>query len=97
VSDGPLEALGFGAALGHLMQARGVSYRQLSRLTDLSGGYLNHLVHGNRPVPANEVIERIAAAFEIDPATFLDYRMRIVWDALSARPDLVDRLYNDLR
>ena len=34
--------------------------------TELSAGYLNHIVHGNRPVPADDVIERIAAA---PPAT----------------------------
>jgi transcriptional regulator with XRE-family HTH domain len=90
-----LEALEFGPAVGRLMQERGVSYRQLASQTGLSGGYLNHLVHGNRPAPANDVIERVAAAFAVEPDIFRDYRMRVVWEALAERPDLVDALYRD--
>jgi transcriptional regulator with XRE-family HTH domain len=91
-----LEGLDFGTAVGRLMQDQGISYRQLAAQTGLSGGYLNHLVHGSRPVPGNEVIERIAAAFEIEPDVFRDYRMRVVWEALADRPDLIDALYRDL-
>jgi transcriptional regulator with XRE-family HTH domain len=91
-----LEGLDFGSAVGLLMHEQGVSYRQLAAQTGLSGGYLNHLVHGSRPVPGNEVIERIAAAFEIEPDVFRDYRMRVVWEALADRPDLIDALYRDL-
>jgi transcriptional regulator with XRE-family HTH domain len=91
-----LEGLDFGSAVQLLMHEHGLSYRQLAAQTGLSGGYLNHLVHGSRPVPGNEVIERIAAAFSIEPDTFRDYRLRVVWDALAERPDLVDALYRDL-
>ena len=90
-----IEALEFGPAVGRLMAEQGYSYRQLAQRTGLSGGYLNHLVHGNRPAPPNDVIERIAAALEIDPAAFRDYRMRVVWEALVERPDLVDTLYRE--
>ena len=44
----------------------------------LSAGYLNHVVHGNRPVPANEVIERLAAAFDVVPEHFLEVRIRAI-------------------
>jgi transcriptional regulator with XRE-family HTH domain len=77
------------------MDEVGATYRGLAAKTDLSAGYLNHLVHGNRPVPGNDVIERIAAAFSVPPDTFRDYRMRVVWEALAERPDLVDALYRD--
>jgi transcriptional regulator with XRE-family HTH domain len=92
----PLEALAFGSALARLMAERSLSYRQLASRTGLSGGYLNHLVHGNRPVPANDVIVTIAAALDVAPETFRDYRMRVVWDALRARPEMVERLYREL-
>ena len=42
----------FGDAIERLMNESGVTYRGLAAKTDLSAGYLNHLVHGNRPVPS---------------------------------------------
>ena len=53
------------------MAETGVTYRGLRRKTGLSAGYLNHLVHGNRPVPSNDVIERLADALGVEPAHFL--------------------------
>ena len=95
--DGPpVEALPFGDALAQLMVDRGLSYRRLATMTGLSGGYLNHLVHGNRPVPANDVIANVASALEVPPETFRDYRMRVVVEQLHARPELVERLYREL-
>ena len=41
----------FGPAVERLMNETGVTYRALAAKTELSAGYLNHLVHGNRPVP----------------------------------------------
>ena len=46
----------FGPTIQGLMAERGVTYRALAEETGLSAGYLNHLVHGNRPVPSDEVI-----------------------------------------
>ena len=42
----------FDPGLGELMAQSGVSYRRLAEMTELSAGYLNHVVHGNRPVPS---------------------------------------------
>ena len=47
---------GFGETVQRLMDEHGVTYRQLAARTGLSAGYLNHLVHGNRPVPSNDVV-----------------------------------------
>jgi transcriptional regulator with XRE-family HTH domain len=85
----------FGPSLAALMKERGVSFRVLAGRTSLSAGYLNHLVHGNRPVPANPVIETIAAALDVDPASFREYRLRIVTERLASLPELVDQLYLD--
>ena len=46
----------FGAAVERLMNETGVTYRALAAKTGLSAGYLNHLVHENRPVPSNDVV-----------------------------------------
>jgi transcriptional regulator with XRE-family HTH domain len=86
----------FGDAIEHLMNELGVTYRGLAAKTDLSAGYLNHLVHGNRPVPSNEVIERLAGALDVDPDHFREYRLRVISEKLERMPDMVDRLYRRL-
>ncbi len=92
-SGPPLEGLEFGAALARLMAERGLSYRQLASRTGLSGGYLNHLVHGNRPVPSNDVMKALAVALGVDAEHFREYRLRVITDRLEAMPEMIDRLY----
>jgi len=88
--------LPFGATIEQLMADSGLTYRGLAGKTRLSAGYLNHLVHGNRPVPSKDVVERLAAALEVDPEHFQEYRLRVITDRLRARPELIDRLYKRL-
>ena len=86
----------FGPTLERLMAERGVTYRALAQKTKLSAGYLNHLVHGNRPVPSNDVFETLATALGVEPEHFREYRLRVITDRLEAMPDLIDRLYRRL-
>ena len=86
----------FGPAVERLMNESGVTYRALAARTGLSAGYLNHLVHGNRPVPSNDVIETLAKALDVDPEHFREYRVRVITDRLETMPELVDRLYRRL-
>ena len=83
----------FGPTVERLMDEAGITYRGLAAKTDLSAGYLNHVVHGNRPVPSNEIIERLAAGLGVEPAHFREYRLRVITDKLERMPDMVDRLY----
>jgi len=78
------------------MDEQGVTYRQLAGRTGLSAGYLNNLVHGNRPVPSNDVVATLAGALEVEPEHFREYRLRMITDRLEAMPDLIDRLYLQL-
>ena len=87
---------GFGDTVQRLMDEQGVTYRQLASRTGLSAGYLNHLVHGNRPVPSNDVIKRLAGALDVEPEHFREYRLRVITEQLEAMPDMVDRLYKRL-
>ena len=87
----------FGPTIQALMSERGVTYRQLAERSGLSAGYLNHLVHGNRPVPSNEVIAQLAKALRVEPEHFREYRLRVITERLEAMPSLVDRLYKRLR
>ena len=86
----------FGTTVQRLMDEQGVTYRQLASRTGLSAGYLNHLVHGNRPVPSNDVVVTLAGALEVEPEHFREYRLRMITDRLEAMPDLIDRLYRQL-
>ena len=86
----------FGRTIERLMTETGLTYRGLAAKTGLSAGYLNHLVHGNRPVPSKEVVERLAAALDVEPEHFREYRLRVITDRLETMPDLADRLYKRL-
>lgn len=86
----------FGPTIERLMEETGTTYRGLASKADLSAGYLNHIVHGNRPVPANDVIARIAASLGVEAEHFREYRIRVITDKLEAMPELIDRLYKRL-
>ena len=87
----------FGVTIERLMEEVGATYRGLAAKTDLSAGYLNHLVHGNRPVPSNEVIERLAGALGVEPEHFVEYRLRVIMARLERLPAMIDRLYRQLK
>ena len=86
----------FGATIERLMAETGLTYRGLAAKTELSAGYLNHLVHGNRPVPSKDVVARLAAALGVEPEHFREYRLRVITDRLEAMPDFADRLFKRL-
>lgn len=87
----------FGPTVEKLMDETGVTYRALADKTKLSAGYLNHLVHGNRPVPSDDVMRTLAKALGVEPEHFREYRLRVITERLEAMPDLIDRLYKRLR
>jgi len=87
----------FGPTVERLMNEAGVTYRGLADQTGLSAGYLNHLVHGNRPVPSDDVMETLARALGVEAEHFREYRIRVIAERLEQLPDLIDRLYRRLR
>jgi transcriptional regulator with XRE-family HTH domain len=86
----------FGATIERLMAENEITYRGLAERTSLSAGYLNHLVHGNRPVPSNDVVETLADALGVEPEHFREYRLRSITERLEEMPELIDRLYRRL-
>jgi transcriptional regulator with XRE-family HTH domain len=86
----------FGPAVERLMNESGITYRALAAKTGLSAGYLNHLVHGNRPVPSNDVVRTLSEALGVEPEHFREYRVRVITERLETMPDLVDRLFKRL-
>ena len=87
----------FGTTIEKLMDETGVTYRALAAKTNLSAGYLNHLVHGNRPVPSNDVIERLDGALGVEAEHFREYRLRVITERLEQVPAMIDRLYKQLK
>ena len=86
----------FGPTVERLMGETGHTYRSLADKTKLSEGYINHLVHGNRPVPSSDIVETLAGALGVEPEHFREYRLRVITDRLEQMPDLIDRLYKRL-
>jgi transcriptional regulator with XRE-family HTH domain len=86
----------FGPTVERLMNEAGLTYRSLAEKTKLSAGYLNHLVHGNRPVPSNDVVEQLAQSLDVEAEFFREYRLRVITEKLESMPDLVDRLFRRL-
>ena len=86
----------FGPTIERLMTETGVTYRGLADKTRLSAGYLNHLVHGNRPVPSNDIVRSLASALDVEPEHFREYRLRVITERLEEMPALIDRLYKRL-
>ena len=86
----------FGPTVERLMNEAGLTYRSLAEKTKLSAGYPNHLVHGNRPVPSDDVISTLASALGVEPEHFREYRLRVITRKLEAMPDMIDRLYKRL-
>jgi transcriptional regulator with XRE-family HTH domain len=87
----------FGPTIQRLMAEQNVTYRSLADKTGLSAGYLNHLVHGNRPVPSDDVIVELGKALGVDADHFREVRIRRISERLERMPELIDRLYKRLR
>ena len=86
----------FGPTMTRLMAETGITYRSLAEKTGLSAGYINHVVHGNRPVPSSDHMRTLAQALGVEPEHFLEYRVRVITERLESMPELVDRLYRRL-
>ena len=87
----------FGTTVEELMHETNTTYRALAERTGLSAGYLNHLVHGNRPVPSNDVLGTLAKALGVEADYFLEYRVRSIAAHLESMPEVADRLYRRYR
>ena len=85
-----------GRTIEKLMAETGLTYRALADKTGLSAGYLNHLVHGNRPVPSDDVIASLAKALGVESDHFQEVRIRHIAERLERMPKLIDRLYRQL-
>lgn len=83
----------FGVEVTALLEQRGLSLRALALRAGVSAGHLSMVIHGHRGLgnpPTDELVERLAAALEVEPDFFADYRRR---RAVEDYPEAIDRLY----
>ena len=83
----------FGLELAQLLAERGLTLRALERASGVSHGHLSMVMRGRRGLgspPTDELVERLAAALDVEPDHFADYRRR---RALEQYPEAIDRLY----
>ena len=74
----------FGPTIERLMADDRAHLPRPRREDRLSAGYLNHLVHGNRPVPSNEVVERLAARARRRARALPRVPLRVITERLEA-------------
>lgn len=86
----------FPKALARLMKERGVDQLRLSTLADLNQSSISRYLDGLRK-PSVVSMESIASALEVSPDFFLEYRIEKVKEAMERRPELVSRLYDEVR
>jgi len=72
----------FSEALRELMDYKKWSYNVLSYKCRLSGQYLNQLVNRKSLPPKDENIIKIAAAFDLKPEYFKEYRNRRLFEKM---------------
>lgn len=85
--------LAFGAAIGGLIDASGMSLRAAARAVEVDVSYLSRLRTGALPPPPDPTLERLARGLGVRPEYFLEYRVRRIADALGRDPSLVTFLY----
>ena len=87
--------LAFSKALAELMRARDIDQPRLAALAELSQSSISRYLDDLRkPSPAS--MEAIAAALEISPDYFLEYRIWKIQEIMGERPELVSGVYDEL-
>lgn len=83
----------FGPTVSELLYARAWSQRELADAVEVDPAHVSRLLRpGARPATPR-LIERIAAALDVPPEFFLEYREWRVIAAVRADPGLRERLY----
>jgi transcriptional regulator with XRE-family HTH domain len=86
----------FPKALANLMKEQGVDQLRLSALSRLNQSSISRYLDGLRK-PSLASMESIAAALEVRPDFFLEYRIEKVKEIMERRPELVSRIYDEVR
>lgn len=85
----------FPKALANLMKERGVDQLRLSGLAKMNQSSISRYLDGLRR-PSLASMEKVAAALEVTPDFFLEYRIEKVREIMEAQPEVVSGVYDRL-
>jgi transcriptional regulator with XRE-family HTH domain len=80
-------------ALPQLVEARGLDLPSLGRRAGFRPGYLERLADGLVAEPSEGVVEALARALDMSPASFLEYRLRRVLDRIDRDVNRLNALF----
>jgi DNA-binding Xre family transcriptional regulator len=84
----------FGEEVFALMTQEEITLRELAARIEMSPGHLSRILRGDEgKQPTREALERLAAALNVPPDHFGEYRAIRVSEAVREDPKLRDRLY----
>jgi transcriptional regulator with XRE-family HTH domain len=94
VSRRRFSAAPFRDAVGELMFERGWSQRELADAVGVDPAHVSRLLkRGTRLRATPQLVARVARAFEVEPAYFVEYREWCVVEAVRGNPSLRERLF----
>jgi transcriptional regulator with XRE-family HTH domain len=83
----------FGEAVDELRVEAGLSYDRFSLAVRIANSYLYNIINRrHKSAPKNEVIEKIATFFHLEPEYFFEYRLRKHLEILDKNPELLDKI-----
>lgn len=84
-------------ALRALIDARHMTETELMARAGVSPATVSHYLSGKRGVEMNNqavrTVEKLAAALDVAPDHFIEYRMHLILGAMKKRPELVHQFY----
>lgn len=86
----------FGEIVTAALDARGWSQRELARAVDVDPAHICRLLGARVRSVSPELLVKVAAALDIEPEAFAEYREWRVLEAIRNDRTLVDRLYERL-
>lgn len=85
----------FPKSLAKLMKERGVDQLRLSGLAKMNQSSVSRYLDGLRK-PSLASMEKIAAALDVSPDFFLEYRIEKIREIMEERPEVVSGVYDTL-
>lgn len=81
----------FGEALDVLRVEAGLSYERLSLKLGIANSYVYNMINRRtKSAPSNEIIEKIAGLFHIEPTYFYEYRLRKMLEFVDDNREFLD-------
>jgi len=88
----------FGEALDDLRVESDLSYDRLALKLDIANSYVYHIINRrSKSAPSNEIIEKIAGKFGLEPEYFFEYRLRKMIAYVEDNKKFLDHCENLMR